>query len=131
MSRFTFNYLGNLKPVIPLNSRQFVFHVLFCNCLSLPQIVGTKCDMLHRETLFNLDSLHFRLRALYPDIPVRFTDFVAEYHLVLESRYYMCYFFVLVPNLLTIPIVKIVVSASILASWHFFPFWPRAKPSSL
>ena len=26
-------------------------------------IVATKCDMLHRDTLVNLDSLHFRVRA--------------------------------------------------------------------
>lgn len=33
-------------------------------------IVGTKCDMLHRHSLFNLDSLYFRLKATHPDIPI-------------------------------------------------------------
>jgi len=34
-------------------------------------VVGTKCDMLHRDTLFHLDSLHYRLRARYGlDVPV-------------------------------------------------------------
>ncbi len=30
-------------------------------------VVGTKCDMLHRDALYNLDSLYFRLRAKHPD----------------------------------------------------------------
>lgn len=34
-------------------------------------VVGTKCDMLHRDALFHLDSLHFRLRARHGvDVPV-------------------------------------------------------------
>mmetsp|Transcript_7358 Transcript_7358/g.15753 ORF Transcript_7358/g.15753 Transcript_7358/m.15753 type:complete len:218 (+) Transcript_7358:1-654(+) len=34
-------------------------------------VIGTKCDMLHRDTLFNLDSLHFRTKARYgTDVPV-------------------------------------------------------------
>lgn len=34
-------------------------------------VVGTKCDALHRDALFHLDSLHFRLRARYGlDVPV-------------------------------------------------------------
>lgn len=34
-------------------------------------VVGTKCDALHRDALFHLDSLHFRLRARYGrEIPV-------------------------------------------------------------
>merc|ERR1712178_227276 len=34
-------------------------------------VVGTKCDSLHRDSLFHLDSLHFRLRARYgADVPV-------------------------------------------------------------
>jgi len=33
-------------------------------------VVGTKCDALHRDAMFHLDSLHFRLRARYGDIPV-------------------------------------------------------------
>ncbi|KAF8822381.1 GTP-binding protein [Cardiosporidium cionae] len=32
-------------------------------------IVATKCDMLHRDSLYNLDSLFYRLRARYPEIP--------------------------------------------------------------
>lgn len=48
-------------------SLQFLCLILFW----FFQVVGTKCDMLHREALFNLDSLHFRLKARFPDIPVR------------------------------------------------------------
>ncbi|CAJ1332589.1 unnamed protein product [Effrenium voratum] len=34
-------------------------------------VIGTKCDMLHRDPLFHLDSLFYRLRARYDDeIPV-------------------------------------------------------------
>eukprot|EP00933_Yihiella_yeosuensis_P062558 TRINITY_DN65542_c0_g1_i1.p1 TRINITY_DN65542_c0_g1~~TRINITY_DN65542_c0_g1_i1.p1 ORF type:complete len:315 (+),score=40.75 TRINITY_DN65542_c0_g1_i1:74-946(+) len=34
-------------------------------------VVGTKCDMLHRDALFHLDSLYFRLRARYGvEVPV-------------------------------------------------------------
>eukprot|EP00913_Durusdinium_trenchii_P027435 g25732.t1 len=34
-------------------------------------VIGTKCDMLHRDPLFHLDSLFYRLRARYEDeIPV-------------------------------------------------------------
>jgi Obg family GTPase CgtA len=34
-------------------------------------VVATKCDMLHRDSLINLDSLFFRVRArLGPDVPV-------------------------------------------------------------
>lgn len=33
-------------------------------------VVATKCDMLHRHSLLNLDSLYFRVRAIYPDIQV-------------------------------------------------------------
>ncbi|CAE8701913.1 unnamed protein product, partial [Polarella glacialis] len=34
-------------------------------------VIGTKCDMLHRDALFHLDSLHFRLRARYGrEVPV-------------------------------------------------------------
>ncbi|CEM39830.1 unnamed protein product [Vitrella brassicaformis CCMP3155] len=33
-------------------------------------VIATKCDMLHKDALFNLDSLYFRLKARYPDIDV-------------------------------------------------------------
>lgn len=34
-------------------------------------VVGTKCDALHRDALFHLDSLHFRLRARHGhEVPV-------------------------------------------------------------
>jgi len=34
-------------------------------------VVGTKCDALHRDALYHLDSLHFRLRARHGiDVPV-------------------------------------------------------------
>jgi len=34
-------------------------------------VIGTKCDSLHRDALFHLDSLHFRLRARYGrEVPV-------------------------------------------------------------
>lgn len=34
-------------------------------------VVGTKCDALHKDPLFHLDSLHFRLRAHYGvEVPV-------------------------------------------------------------
>eukprot|EP00811_Abedinium_folium_P026226 NODE_3831_length_1977_cov_14.283784.p1 GENE.NODE_3831_length_1977_cov_14.283784~~NODE_3831_length_1977_cov_14.283784.p1 ORF type:complete len:533 (+),score=158.92 NODE_3831_length_1977_cov_14.283784:94-1692(+) len=34
-------------------------------------VVGTKCDMLHRDALFHLDSLYYRLRARYgAEVPV-------------------------------------------------------------
>lgn len=34
-------------------------------------VVGTKCDMLHKDALFHLDSLYFRLRARYGfEVPV-------------------------------------------------------------
>merc|ERR1719436_1793017 len=34
-------------------------------------VVGTKCDALHRDALFHLDSLHFRLLARYGrEVPV-------------------------------------------------------------
>lgn len=36
----------------------------------LVQIIATKCDALHRGALYHLDSLYFRLKNHFPDIPV-------------------------------------------------------------
>ena len=33
-------------------------------------VLGTKCDMLTHEPLLRLDSLYYRLQALYGDVPV-------------------------------------------------------------
>eukprot|EP00920_Eleutheroschizon_duboscqi_P042474 GHVT01101415.1.p2 GENE.GHVT01101415.1~~GHVT01101415.1.p2 ORF type:complete len:162 (+),score=31.44 GHVT01101415.1:1281-1766(+) len=33
-------------------------------------IIATKCDMLHLDPLYHLDSLHYRLKAKWPDIQV-------------------------------------------------------------
>ncbi|XP_952264.1 GTP-binding protein, putative [Theileria annulata] len=36
----------------------------------LEMIIMTKCDMIHRNTLFNLDSLYYKLLDSQPEIPV-------------------------------------------------------------
>ncbi|CBZ52880.1 putative GTP-binding protein [Neospora caninum Liverpool] len=33
-------------------------------------VLATKCDALHRGSLYHLDSLYYRLRSQYPDIPI-------------------------------------------------------------
>ncbi|PFH33339.1 GTP-binding protein [Besnoitia besnoiti] len=33
-------------------------------------IIATKCDALHRGSLYHLDSLYYRLRSQYPEIPI-------------------------------------------------------------
>ncbi|SBS82386.1 GTP-binding protein, putative [Plasmodium ovale curtisi] len=61
-------YNDTIKQIKMLRNELFLFNPDYLKKKEL--VVATKCDMLHKNTLLNLDSLYFRLKNIFPDIEV-------------------------------------------------------------
>ncbi|EUD67069.1 hypothetical protein C922_02653 [Plasmodium inui San Antonio 1] len=57
-----------IKQIKMLRNELFLFNPDYLKKKEL--VVATKCDMLHKNALLNLDSLYFRLQNLFPHIEV-------------------------------------------------------------
>ncbi|KEG00898.1 hypothetical protein YYE_04344 [Plasmodium vinckei vinckei] len=61
-------YNDTIKQIKMLRNELFLFNPDYLKKKEL--VVATKCDMLHKNTLLNLDSLYIRLKHIFPDIEV-------------------------------------------------------------
>ncbi|SOS78141.1 GTP-binding protein, putative [Plasmodium sp. gorilla clade G1] len=61
-------YNDTIKQIKMLRNELFLYNPEYLNKKEL--VVATKCDMLHKNSLFNLDSLYYRLRNIFPHIEV-------------------------------------------------------------
>ncbi|GAW79662.1 GTP-binding protein [Plasmodium gonderi] len=61
-------YNDTIKQIKMLRNELFLFNPEYLKKKEL--VVATKCDMLHKNTLLNLDSLYFRLKNFLPHIEV-------------------------------------------------------------
>ncbi|CAA9990221.1 GTP-binding protein, putative [Plasmodium knowlesi strain H] len=57
-----------IKQIKMLRNELFLFNPDYLKKKEL--VVATKCDMLHKNALLNLDSLYFRLKNIFPHIEV-------------------------------------------------------------
>ncbi|SPJ09962.1 GTP-binding protein, putative [Plasmodium sp. DRC-Itaito] len=61
-------YNDTIKQIKMLRNELFLYNQEYLNKKEL--VVATKCDMLHKNSLFNLDSLYYRLKNIFPHIEV-------------------------------------------------------------
>ncbi|CRG93469.1 GTP-binding protein, putative [Plasmodium gallinaceum] len=61
-------YNDTIKQIKMLRNELFLFNPEYLKKKEL--VVATKCDMLHKNSLLNLDSLYFRLKNIFPEIEV-------------------------------------------------------------
>ncbi|CRH03708.1 GTP-binding protein, putative [Plasmodium relictum] len=61
-------YNDTIKQIKMLRNELFLFNPEYLKKKEL--VVATKCDMLHKNSLFNLDSLYYRLKNIFPEIEV-------------------------------------------------------------
>ncbi|SCM04963.1 GTP-binding protein, putative [Plasmodium chabaudi adami] len=61
-------YNDTIKQIKMLRNELFLFNPDYLKKKEL--VVATKCDMLHKNTLLNLDSMYIRLKHIFPDIEV-------------------------------------------------------------
>ncbi|SOV22324.1 GTP-binding protein, putative [Plasmodium sp. DRC-Itaito] len=61
-------YNDTIKQIKMLRNELFLYNPEYLNKKEL--VVATKCDMLHKNSLFNLDSLYYRLKNIFPHIEV-------------------------------------------------------------